>query len=350
MRFVLVYFIMDDAGSAQDIRNYVRTAKALGHQVAVYGPADLLSPYNFSRDVEQADGVAFIFEWTTKLRFGSRLDLARIVASVPRKRRIVIDCDGNYNEAITIRGDYNHRDEAAASTWREVCDSLSDKVCQPTLHPLRPNVRPFFFHAYDPEWERPFDFGSKEFGMVYVGHSKFRWGPMRRVLKAIEPLGQRVGRIALVGHGWDSMPSWAGPMQIEDAYVTDVEYMEKFGIEFVQPIPSDQVITWMSKGWFNPVIYRPLFEHLRMVTCRTFETPGAGTIPLFGLGAAYVSEIYGACATELVLPDDRPEEKIADILERPRHYAEAVGEIRRHLAARHSYATRIQQLIEIINE
>jgi len=29
----------------------------------------------------------------------------------------------------------------------------------------------------------------------------------------------------------------------------------------------------MSKGVFMPVIYRPLFDHLQMVTCRTFETP-----------------------------------------------------------------------------
>ena len=47
------------------------------------------------------------------------------------------------------------RDHSASRRWVEVCDSLSDKIYQPTLHPLRPNVGTFLFHAYDPAWERP---------------------------------------------------------------------------------------------------------------------------------------------------------------------------------------------------
>ena len=74
-----------------------------------------------------------------------------------------------------------------------VCDSLSDKICQPTLHPLRPNVRPFLFYAYNPAWERPLDSRAKEYGMVYVGHSKFRWRPMKQVLRGVEPIRERVG-------------------------------------------------------------------------------------------------------------------------------------------------------------
>ena len=38
-----------------------------------------------------------------------------------------------------------------------------------------------------------------------------------------------------------------------------------------------------------------------MVTCRTFETPAAGTIPLFLLERDYVKELYGERALELVL-------------------------------------------------
>ena len=43
----------------------------------------------------------------------------------------------------------------------ELCDSLCDKIFQPTYRPLRPNVRPFLFHAYDPAWERPLDFSTQ---------------------------------------------------------------------------------------------------------------------------------------------------------------------------------------------
>ena len=348
MRLLLVYHIAEDAGSAQDIHNYRRAAEALGHEIVVYGPPHALPSFRFSRDVEAADAVIFLFEWTTQLRFGDQLDLARLVGTVPRARRIVIDCDGAYNDAIAVDGDYNHRTPEASRRWIGVCDSLADKICQPTLHPLRPNVRPFLFHAYDRAWERPLDLAAREYGMVYVGHSKFRWRPMERVLRAIEPFRERVGRIALVGHGWDALPWWAVPMQIEDYYYTDQAYLRKLAVEFVPPVPFEQVIGWMSKGIFSPVIYRPLFSHLRLVTCRTFETPAANTLPLFGLDEGYVREVYGERATELVLPGDHAEDKIADMLCRPEHYAEILVDLRRHLAAHHAYEVRLRQLLDIV--
>ena len=108
MRLMFVYYILDGAGSAQDVHNYTRVAKARGHEVLVYGPPDPNSSFNYSLDIDSADAVIFIFEWTTELRHGDHLDLARLVSKVPRDRRIVIDCDGNYNDAIAIGGDYNH--------------------------------------------------------------------------------------------------------------------------------------------------------------------------------------------------------------------------------------------------
>jgi hypothetical protein len=348
MRLMFIYYVMDDGGSAQDIHSYSRVAKALGHEVVVYGPPGTHSSFNCSLNIESADAVIFIFEWTTQLRNGDSLDFVRLMNKAPRERRIVIDCDGNYNEAISIGGDYNHRDTFASRLWIDTCDSISDKIYQPTLRPLRGNVRPFLFHAYNPAWERPLDFRAKEYGMVYVGHSKFRWRAMHRVLRALEPIRARFGRIALVGHGWDSIPPWATWMKIEDYFYTDQAYLKKVGVEFVQPVPFGQVIDWMSKGALSPVIYRPLFSHLRFVTCRTFETPAANTIPLFGLDGGYVREIYGERATELVLPEDHAEEKVADIVQRPEYYADIVMGIRRHLAEKYSYAARLRELIQIV--
>jgi hypothetical protein len=347
MRLLFVYYLMNEAGSAQDIHNYSRVAKALGHEVVCYGH-DPGSPFALSREIRSADAVFFIFEWTTTLRYGDHLDLARLLTQAPRERRFVIDCDGAYNDRISAGPDYNHKDDESSRKWIAVCDSLSDKIYQPTYQPRRPNVRPFLFHAYDPAWERPLDFRGKEYGMVYVGHAKFRYGPMARVLRAIEPIREGFGRIALVGHGWDSMPPWASWMGIEDYFYTDQDYLRKMGVEFVQPVPFEQVIGWMSAGVFSPVIYRPLFSELRLVTCRTFETPAANTIPLFGLDIAYVREIYGERATELVLPQERPEEKVADIVRRPEHYADIVRGIRRHLAEKHSYEARLRELIGIV--
>jgi glycosyltransferase involved in cell wall biosynthesis len=170
------------------------------------------------------------------------------------------------------------------------------------------------------------------------------------VLRAIEPIRERFGRIAVVGHGWDSMPPWASWMRIEDYFYTDQAYLGKMGVEYVQPVPFEQVINWMSKGILSPVIYRPLFSYLRFVTCRTFETPAANTIPLFGLDAGYVREIYGDEAIALVLPQDitAAQQKVADIVERPEHYARIVMGIRQHLAEKHSFKVRLREMVEMI--
>jgi hypothetical protein len=299
-------------------------------------------------DVASADAVVLIFEWTTKLMQGDSLDWIRLMSQVPRQRRVILDGDGNFNDVVQFDGDYNHRNATEARQWTEICTSLTDKVCQPTLHPLRPDVRTFLFYCYNPAWEMPLDFRAKEYSMIYIGHSKFRWGPMSRVLQAIEPIRDQVGRLGVVGHGWGELPPWAVPMQMESAYYTDPSYLEKVGVAILPPIPFGQVIDWMSKATFNPVISRPTFNRLRLVTPRFFETPAASTIPLFGLDAAYVEEIYGGRALELVLPPEQPEAKIADMLRRPDHYAEIVQEIRRHLREKHSQVARLQELIEII--
>ncbi len=184
--------------------------------------------------------------------------------------------------------------------------------------------------------------------MLYVGHSKFRWGPMLRVLNAIEPVREEVGRIGLVGHGWDSLPPWATRMQIEGIYGTDPDYLNKLRLQILPAVPFQQVIDWMGKAIFNPVLLRPTFGYLRLVTPRLFETPASGTIPLFVLDADHVEEIYGAEALELRLPDEDPDKKVLDIVRRPDHYANTVLRIRRHLTERHSHAARLRELIGII--
>ncbi len=348
MRLIFVHYVYEDRGSAQDLHSYAAIAKPLGHEVVVYGPPDGKSSFHYSLDIRSDDAVIFIFEWTTEIQRGDQLDFARLVGKVPRERRVIVDCDGKYNDAISVIGDYNHPDQAASRQWIDVCDSLTDKIFQPTLHPLRPNVRTFFFHAYNPAWEVPLDFSAKEYGMFYVGHNWFRWRPMHQMLKVVESIRDQVGRIGMVGHGWASPPPWANPTIIEDAYYSDPDYLRRLNIEVMPPILFGQVIESMGKGIFHPVVYRPLFNHLQLVTCRTFETFAASTIPLFGLDEAYVHEIYGERALELVLGSERPHEKILDILSQPEHYAEIVMEIRRHLAERHSYAVRLQELIDIV--
>jgi len=348
MRLMFVYWAFKDQGSGLVIQGYCEAAKALGHDVAVFGRPNPDIPLNYSLDIDAADAVVFIFEWTTQLLDGDALDVVRLVSKIPRRRRVILDGDGNYNDMIRVDVDYNHRDAAEAQQWMAVCDSLSDKICQPTLHPLRRNVQPFLFYSYSPAWERPLPDDPKPFSMIYIGHSKFRWHPMQSILHAIEPIRPRLARIALVGYGWAELPPWAKLMHLEDAYYSDAEYLRKLEVEVMDPIPFESVIDWMSKATFNPVISRPTFNALRLVTPRFFETPAASTVPVFGLDAEYVAEIYGPDAVELVMRGNGPE-LFEDILGRPAHYNRLIRGVRQHLATHHSQIVRLKELIEIID-
>lgn len=349
MRLMFVYHLGDETGSAQDMIGYTQGARALGHEVVVYGPSDAGYLYSCSPDVDSAEAIIFVLEWNLHLHHGSRFNLVRLLSRFPRERRVVIDCDGMYDDVVRVAGDSNHPDATASQLRCELYESLSEKLYQPTLHPLRRNVRPFLFHAYNPNWEAPLEFHHKEYGMFYVGNNWFRWQALQRVLQAIEPIRELVGRIGLVGYGWDPPAYWVEPQLREVACFTDPVYLRRLRVEVMPPVPVTQVVSTMSKAVFNPVLVRPLFNQRRLVTCRTFETPAANTIPLFDLDDEYVREIYGDPALELMLRREASEQ-IADVLHRPEHYARVVQAIRRHLAEKHSYAARLRELVDIVNE
>jgi glycosyl transferase family 1 len=347
MRLVFVHWVYEDRGSAQDLYNYAQVARTLGHQVVIYGPPDA-GAFDYSLTLDGSDAVIFICEWTTALQHGDRLDWLRLLGRVPRARRVVIDCDGKYNDVVDVGGDYNHATAVESQAWVDLCDSLSDKILQATLHPRRPNVRSFLFHAYNPAWERPLNPGGKRFGMFYVGNNWFRWRQLRRVLEAVEPVREAIGSIGLVGYGWDSPPPWANPTLKESAYESDPDYLRQLGVDVHPPIRFDRVIDAMGQGLFMPVIYRPLFDDLELVTCRTFETVAANTIPLFWMAPGFVEDIYGVTGRELVVLSEGAPDKLRDVLRRPDYYAGVVAELREHLTTHHSYTARLQQLLDIV--
>ena len=117
--------------------------------------------------------------------------------------------------------------------------------------------------------------------MIYVGHTKFRWRGMSKVLRG-DRSGARAGRPRGAGRrglGQHRRTGCDGTNRHN--YYVDREYLKRIGVEALPAVPYPQVAATINKGVFNPVVYRPLFECLGMVTCRTFETPAAGTIPLF---------------------------------------------------------------------
>src|SRR5262245_61937618 len=148
MRLMFVYWRIGNAGSAQDILHYARVAPSLGHEVVMYAPEEPDSPFPCSLDLESADAVIFVFEWNLYLFPGGdrkkggvlraglmgtgHLNVARLFSRVPRRRRVILDCDGMYNPPFQVDGDFNHQDAEASLRRIDLCDSLSDKICQPT--------------------------------------------------------------------------------------------------------------------------------------------------------------------------------------------------------------------------
>lgn len=351
MKIVFVYWGYENAGSMLDLRGYTRAAKAMGHEVVVYGPPEWASGLDYSKVLSGADALVFVVEWTTALQFGDNVDWLRLLEAVPRDRRVVIDCDGHYNEPIWFMGDYNHRTIEQSQQWIEFCDSLSDKIFQPSYRPRMPNVRSFLFHIYDPAWESPIDTERrKPFDVMYVGHTKHRWRGMLQVFKAIEVVRDKVGRVGLVGEGWGEIVPWMEEGEAKAKHYVDRDYMARHRFEGLPPVSFNEVAATIEQGVVNPVVYRPVFEQLGFVTCRTFETPASGTIPLFLLNREYVVEIFGERATELMISGEEDSEKILDVLERPAYYADIVMGIREDFRVRHTPEARLSQLVSYIEE
>jgi hypothetical protein len=137
-------------------------------------------------------------------------------------------------------------------------------------------------------------------------------------------------------------------MNMEAAYFTDADYLRRLGVEFLPPVPFSEVVCSMSRALLSPVLTRPTFEKMRFVTPRYFETPAAGTIPLFAIDPEHVRDIYGEPALELVLPETDPADKIEDMFEHPDRYVSIAEQTRRHLSAFHSHEVRFRQLVDII--
>src|SRR5262249_61315129 len=124
MRLMFVYWQPENAGSAQDILNYSRAAKGLGHEVVLYAPEAPGSRYHCSLDIDSADAVIFVFEWNLYLHPGGdkkkvqllrtglmgigHLNVVKLVSRVPRERRGGVGGDGGYNDPSHDRGGVQH--------------------------------------------------------------------------------------------------------------------------------------------------------------------------------------------------------------------------------------------------
>lgn len=362
MKLLVVSKLDRSARAVGTIANYIRAGRELGHEVALFGEPQSDPPaLPASLDVKRFDFAIFVVYMPGD--FPDLPYLARLLDGVPKERRVIIDCCGRYNESIRIEHDFNHLEKIDGHQgweWLEGFQSVSDRILQPTLKPARDDVRSFLFHAFDPSsvvggtrsareaakaWTGRNGAG-KPYGVTYVGTNWQRWSQIRGFLEKVEPIREELGRIRLVGWDWEKRPDWAAQLGIQGVDV-DPGLLSRLGVETHAAIPYDQVVESMSQARFNPVIHRPLYNHLGLVTHRTFETFCADTIPLLLLPEGLVEAIYGPAARGLMLTED-PAAQIRDMLCHPETYWEAVLETRRHLEQNHSVERRVRELVSLL--
>jgi hypothetical protein len=103
----------------------------------------------------------------------------------------------------------------------------------------------------------------------------------------------------------------------------------------------------MNAARVNIMTQRPLFRRLRFLTSKYFELFCADTIPLVMVDADHAEAVYGPAGGELAFTGDVAD-KLLDALTRPRKYEAIIREVRTHLAARHSYRRRVEELVTVL--
>ena len=216
---------------------------------------------------------------------------------------MVVDLWGRFNDTIRLDHDFNHLEKLDGHLgweWEDAIQAVSGTILQPTLAPLRPNVRSFLFHGYDPgSVARPYETAreaaaawsaagpaEKPYGVMYVGSNWQRWDQVRRFLEQYGPARGEVGQACLVGWDWGQRPDWAvqkGIMGID----TDPALLAELDVEVRHGVRFDEVTGLLGKARFAPVFHRPLFRHLGFVTNRTFETFYADALPVLMLPARF---------------------------------------------------------------
>src|SRR5262249_19744553 len=98
------------AGGTNTIAEYIRTAEQVGPEVVLFGKAGKESArLEYSPDPERFDFPVFGINEATDPP--DLPHLARLLDTIPRARRIVIDCCGRYNDTVRVDGDINHLEE-----------------------------------------------------------------------------------------------------------------------------------------------------------------------------------------------------------------------------------------------
>jgi hypothetical protein len=181
---------------------------------------------------------------------------------------------------------------------------------------------------------------------MYIGSNWQRWDQVRKLLEDYAPVRASFGRACLMGWDWDKRPDFAVEKGLK-GIDTDPALLARLGVELHHGVRFDEVTRLLGKARFAPVLHRPLFNRLGLVTVRTFETFHADALPVLMLPRELVTTIYGKAALKLV-PADNLADHLTEAMESPEPFWDAVLKTRRHLASHHSIARRLDELASLV--
>lgn len=332
-------------GSSNTLLGYIKAGKKTGHDVRAseFGYIDniIRSKVPIADRSWRPDLMVIVYE---SYPFLSAEQIMEICSKVPRSKRVILDPDGKYSLPVFYNNDTNHNTQESYKLWTGLYDSLSDVILQPLINkPSSKKVKSFPFFGADANLPS-FNNQPKNYDLLYVGNNWYRWYDIEWIVKSLEPIRPSLKKIALVGRYWDDEVM----EEFKEATVSDPKLLEKNGIEIRKSAPYGQVEKTMSEGKLNPVFIRPIFKKLGFLTPRMFETFLANTIPLLPSYFESALDIYGENVKNLIISNNNPCGDILRILENYEENIKIVRNVREYLIEKHSYESRMRQLLEYI--
>jgi len=342
LRILLVGYFKYNSGSSHALLGYVRAARFLGYDLRAsqFGLVDEIvqEKVPVAEPDWNPDIVVLIFE---SKQFLNESALASVERLAPRSRRVIIDPDGKYSDAIFVGSDTNHPTADSHAFWVKLYNRLSDTILQPCLTSVATGAKRFLYFGIDLHRPRVAETSDEKlYDLLYVGNNWYRWHDFVWLFEQLAPIRPRLGRIAVFGKHWFGDPKPG----LEEHTYSDPGFLQAHGVESHRSVPFDEVERVMGQGKLHPIFIRPVINMLELATPRMFETFAANTVPILPPYFRCAVSLYGARVSPLCLPE-KPADAVSSMLDRYGDYVALAREIRAELAKGDSYEARLAELL-----